>query len=61
MDMFIIKQTAAGRHQIHTSNPNDYNMLPQNIRTAILWRSYPTAQEAFAAACDFWFAICDRR
>lgn len=57
--MFQLKQNQNNRWQI-TANYNTYPTLPQEIATAILWRSYPTAQAAFSAAAEFYFQICDK-
>ena len=58
--MFQIKETANNRWQI-TATYEGYKTLPLHISTAILWRSYSTAQEAFAAAAAFYFQICDAK
>jgi hypothetical protein len=56
--MFKINQLANNRWNIKV----DYNSttkIPQDVAVKVLWRSYPTAQEAFAAAAAFYFQICD--
>ena len=40
---------------------DDYNVLPQNIRNQILWRIYPTIQDAFTAAAQYYFQLCGRQ
>ena len=57
--MFKINHLNNNRWNI-LADYNSYSTLPNHIATAILWRSYPTPQEAFAAAAAFYFQICDK-
>jgi hypothetical protein len=51
--MLTLKQTTNGRWRVWPTI-EAWDRMPKSEVAALLWRSYPTAQDAFAYACEMF-------